>query len=628
MKRIRLTASAIAASSLGSLGLVGIGATSAHAASTTPNTAFSGKGFDTCIAPNSAMMDDWYAHSPYRGVGVYIGGASYHPDQDCASTANPKPPTDGGYTKDWVAHQAATGWGMWAIYAGQQGPTLTAAGADPTALGTTDAADAVQKATNLGFAPGTTIFVDMEPYHEDATAKAVVAYLKSFGNALNGTGFKLGLYGTSGNPASGHSALSDATADPALTAQISAVDISGTTSDQANFNATTNDPYVPATDWAKHQRVHQYFLDVNRQYGSSPAIQVDEDDVDLSPTSHVTLDPSQVHAVRWAGNDRIGTAVAVSQKLWPTTTDNQADFYAPADKRPLAKSAVLSRSDQFADALGGSALAAHDSGPLLLTETKALNPATANELRRTLAPGSPVYLLGGNQALSPAVATAVQKLGFNPVRVAGPDRFSTSVAIAQQMAGDMKDSGGHPAVQRVLLATAKDFPDALAAGTAAGATPDTVLVLTNGTQMPPATSTFLHQRAGTPAGANVYPVGGAANTAAKTLGAATVPAGNLKLDGLVGATRYETAALVAHQFFGATGTPHMYGVATGVQWADALSGGAAMATLDGPLLLTEPTSLAPATRGFLNAEEAGGSIEVGVVLGGTAAISNGVFNSL
>ena len=170
------------------------------------------------------------------------------------------------------------------------------------------------------------------------------------------------------------------------------------------------------------------------------------------------------------------------------------------------------------------------------------------------------------------------------------------------MAGDMQDANGHPAVQRVLLATAKDFPDALAAGTAAGATPDTVLVLTNGTQMPGATSAFLHQWAGTPAGANVYPVGGAANIAAKTLGTA-VPAGNLKLDGLVGADRYATAALVAHQFFGATGTPHMYAVATGMQWADALSGGAAMGTLDGPLLLTQPTSLAPATRGFLTHEK-------------------------
>jgi hypothetical protein len=615
MKRIRQTASAVAASSLGSLGLVGIGASSAHAA-VTPNTAFSGKGFDTCDAPSDAQMDDWYAHSPYRGVGVYIGGSSYHPCHTAAS----------GYTAEWVQHQAATGWGMWAIYAGKQGPDLIAAGADPASLGAKDGADAVGQAKALGFGQGTTIFVDMEPYHEDATSQAVVTYLKSFGNALNGTGYQFGLYGNSGNPASGHTAIGDAVADSALRSQIDAVDISGTTADQAHFNATTNDPWVPSSDWAKHQRIHQYFTNVNRQFGST-ALNVDEDQVDLAPSAHVNINPATQHAVRWAGNDRIGTAVAVSQQLWPNTTGNPADFYATNDKRPLAKTAVLSRSDQFADALGGSALAAHDGGPLLLTETGALNPATSQELSRTLAPGATVYLLGGEKALSPAVFSAVQRLGFNPVRIFGPERFSTSVAIAKQMAGDMKDSGGNAAVQRVLLATAKDFPDALAAGTAAGATPDTVLVLTDGTQVPGVTSQFLGQWAGTPAGANVYPVGGAANTAAKTLGA-TVPAGNLKLNTLVGVTRYETAALVAHQFFGATGTPHVYGLATGTTWADALSGGAAMGTLDGPLLLTDPKSLSSATRGFLNDEAAGGSVEVGAVLGGTAAVSGAVFNSL
>ncbi|MFD0630660.1 cell wall-binding repeat-containing protein [Catenulispora yoronensis] len=145
--------------------------------------------------------------------------------------------------------------------------------------------------------------------------------------------------------------------------------------------------------------------------------------------------------------------------------------------------------------------------------------------------------------------------------------------------------------------------------------------------MPAATASFLRTWASTPAGANVYPIGGAANSAAKTLGSA-VPAGNLKLDTLVGKDRYATAALVARQFFGSTGTPHFYGLATGLNWADALSGGAAMGTLDGPLLLTDPKALPSSTRGFLNDEKAGGSIDTGLVFGGTAVITAPVFNSL
>lgn len=626
MNRIRLAATAVAASSLGSLGLAGIGATSAHAA-VTPNTAFSGKGFDVCNAPSDAQMDDWYAHSPYRGVGVYIGGSGYL----CKTPDSPS----GGYTAEWVQHQAAAGWAMWALYAGKQGPDLIAPGADPAAMGAADAADAVKQMQALTFGDDATIFVDLEPYHEDATAAAVNTYLKSFAaavaqsNTANGTKFKVGLYGTSSDHKAGHSAIGDAAADPVLRTQLAAVGIAGYTDDQANFNATTNDAYLDPALWAKHQRIHQYMAEVPRTFGST-ALTVDEDQVDLAPTSHVAVDPATEHAVRYAGNDRIATAVAVSQKLWPNTTGNPLDYYAPSDKRPLAKTAVLSRSDYFADALGGSALAAHLGGPLLLSDTAALNPATAAELKRTLAPGATVYLLGGDKALAPGVETAVQKLGFKTQREAGADRYSTSTAIAGLMAADMRDSGGKPAVQRVLLATAQNFPDALAAGTAAGATPDTVLVLTNDAQMPAATASFLKTWAGTPAGATVYPVGGMANKAAKTLGG-TVPAGNLRLDSLVGSDRYATAAMVARQFFGSTGTPHVYGLATGEKWADALSGGAAMGTLDGPLLLANPASpsLPGATRGFLQTEAAGGgSVELGVVFGGPAAVSNSVFNSL
>src|SRR6187399_1269911 len=35
--------------------------------------AFTGLGFDACAAPSSRMMTAWAA-SPYRGIGVYIGG--------------------------------------------------------------------------------------------------------------------------------------------------------------------------------------------------------------------------------------------------------------------------------------------------------------------------------------------------------------------------------------------------------------------------------------------------------------------------------------------------------------------------------------------------------------------------
>ena len=41
---------------------------------------------------------------------------------------------------------------------------------------------------------------------------------------------------------------------------------------------------------------------------------------------------------------------------------------------------MISRSDEFADALGGSALAAQKGGPLLLTATNGLDPRVRDEL--------------------------------------------------------------------------------------------------------------------------------------------------------------------------------------------------------------------------------------------------------
>ena len=47
-------------------------------------TDFTGKGFDACTAPSAATMATWPRLSPYRAVGVYIGGS----DRACAQPAS------------------------------------------------------------------------------------------------------------------------------------------------------------------------------------------------------------------------------------------------------------------------------------------------------------------------------------------------------------------------------------------------------------------------------------------------------------------------------------------------------------------------------------------------------------
>jgi putative cell wall-binding protein len=329
---------------------------------------------------------------------------------------------------------------------------------------------------------------------------------------------------------------------------------------------------------------------------------------------------------RMAGADRIGTAIAASQAQWPTAP------YTGNDGRFAADSVVLSRSDQFADALGGSALATSAVGPLLLTPTDHLDSAVKAEIARTLGPASThrtVYVLGGEQALSPAVFDAVKAMGYEVKRIAGPDRYATSVAIAEQVTSLISPSGwGQP--DRVMVATGNLFPDALSAGAAAesgyfNGPAAGVVILTNDKQMPAVTAAYLAQVKAHDSAQNptpVYGIGGQADAALTSAG--------VKHTGLVGIDRYQTSYLVAKTFFGdweAHTAPASMGFATGLTWPDALSGGAFMGEKHGPLLLVNPENwLSSEAQNYLYGWAP--ATDNAYVFGGTAAVGDLAQNNI
>ncbi|MEZ0106574.1 hypothetical protein ABH920_000555 [Catenulispora sp. EB89] len=321
----------------------------------------------------------------------------------------------------------------------------------------------------------------------------------------------------------------------------------------------------------------------------------DADDPDFTPP----VVDSQI--VREGGSDRVGTAVAASQL-------NFADHGAADRTRPQAGAVVLARSDTFADALGGSALAVRTNAPLLITGSAALNPAVKTEIGRVLAPGGTVYLLGGTQALSPAVASALSR--YHVVRLAGDTRYGTAVAIAKAV-------NPHPST--VMIATGALFPDALAAG----ATGQPVL-LTDGAAMPKETAAYLNTLNPDPAsgGTELVTIGGPGDAALiSAYKAYKMPSwpSEIRRRVLAGADRYSTALLVARTYF--SGNTNI-ALATGSTWPDALSGGAMIGLRGGPLLLTAPTGISPAVLSYLNSQSA--SLYDLFLMGGPAALPNGI----
>jgi putative cell wall-binding protein len=279
---------------------------------------------------------------------------------------------------------------------------------------------------------------------------------------------------------------------------------------------------------------------------------VGNQDVDVAPD----VPPVLIEAVpRVAGGDRIATAIESCFEI-----EGSADAI------------VLARADGFADALAGGPLAAAKNGCLLLTPRDSLDSRALAEIQRVLPAGKDVYLLGGEGALGPGVATAVSGAGYNVIRLGGDTRFATALKIAT-------DPQGLDTPATIFLATGTNFPDALGAGPAA-ATRDAAILLSNDSTLSDDVAAFFQSHPGE----TVFAVGGPA--------AAAMPAATP----VVGTNRYDTSVQLAQMFFDG---PSTVGVASGVNFPDALAGGAAMARGEFPMLLTDPASLPDEVAAYL-----------------------------
>src|SRR5690606_22858004 len=169
----------------------------------------------------------------------------------------------------------------------------------------------------------------------------------------------------------------------------------------------------------------------------------------------------------------------------------QQRFSDAGGDRPAAH-VVLARDDDFADALAGAALTT--DAPLLLTPADALDPAVRAEVARLLGAGGLVHLLGGPDALSDAVATALADDGHDVVRLAGATRVETAVAVADAV---RPGQGG-----TALLARADASPgnptsawaDSVTGGALAAAAAVPILVTPTDT-LHPAVAAWLDQHA-------------------------------------------------------------------------------------------------------------------------------------
>jgi uncharacterized protein YraI len=151
-------------------------------------TVFKGLAFDTCTAPSIASLKAWLA-SPYRAVGIYIGGETRTCKQPELSSA-------------WTRQATSMGWKLLPIYKGRQpwcgarerDLKITAAGA--TTEGTAAGRDAVREAKLIGIRPGSAVYLDIEHYNasDSACRTAVLQFVSAYVKEMHRLGYLAGVY--------------------------------------------------------------------------------------------------------------------------------------------------------------------------------------------------------------------------------------------------------------------------------------------------------------------------------------------------------------------------------------------------------------------------------------------------
>ena len=295
---------------------------------------------------------------------------------------------------------------------------------------------------------------------------------------------------------------------------------------------------------------------------------------------------------RMAGDNRILTAIELSRQLFATSG-----------------AVVLARQDTYPDSLAGATVA-HDLGaPILLTHSDTLPAEVAAEIARLGARSAVV--LGGQAAISDAVAEQLRALGLVVERVAASNRYGTAAAIAAALG-----AAEHAFVAEGAHADpSRGWPSALLVAPWAAQAGEPLL-LVEADRLPPETAQAI-----TDLGVERVTIVGSSDEVSAAVEAELAALG-VAVERVAGADRYLTGLAVAAAADAAgVGSHAATWLATGRVFADALSAGAAVAATGGRLLLVDGQDPA-ASQPVLDAIAADRSaIAILRLVGGPAAIT-------
>lgn len=277
---------------------------------------FTGYGFDACTAPSLNALSAWTV-SPYRALGIYIGGVN----RACG---------DGNLSASWVASATAAGWSLLPLYVGLQAPCVSQSGLQKISSNATTAQsqgvaaanDAVSRANVFGLPAGSPIYLDLEGYavNNASCTRVAQAFVTGWDQQLRVQGYVAGVYGSAASTIHDIQSIGVAIPDD--------VWIAHWNGDPSVFG----DPYVSDSLWVNHQRIHQFKGGHNETWGGV-TINIDDNYVDAAVVGGSAPPPPPPPPP--AGS--VGSGDSLATASWPSGTfDSTAVVTLTPISPPLA----------------------------------------------------------------------------------------------------------------------------------------------------------------------------------------------------------------------------------------------------------------------------------------------------
>jgi len=306
---------------------------------------------------------------------------------------------------------------------------------------------------------------------------------------------------------------------------------------------------------------------------------------------------------RWYGDDRYATAIDTSRNTFVDGSSHDV---------------VVASGASFADSLTAVGLAGALRCPLLLTRPTSVPAGLIGEINRLGA--LDVHIVGGSKAVSDPVARSFAQAGKVVYRYGGADRYATAALVAREVAEF--SSSASPEI--VFVARGDLFPDALVVAPVSYAHGYPV-VLTRTDVLPAATASIIDELGAS----RLVIAGGLSAVSAPVAQQLDALPSVTDLDRIGGSDRYQTASLIAQWATSEyRAVPAFVGIASGVNYPDALAGGAATGAHGGVVLLSTPALLSTVTRNQLGALSDLGLADTVVVFGGPSAVSEPVYTGI